>query len=308
MVADKMLQFPVFQLRGGTELQRLDFLGKLRNECQHRHLYMTVVQKSSPQRFELFTLSQQCDLVVVDGLVDYPVHALCLESWEESRKGDMIRLDACGSMDDFFEKLCTALDSFMLQSPLWACILIGGRSSRMGQPKHLLTMQDGRSESWIERTVRLVEPYVDGVVVSGKGDLPLSLKHLQRIPDIPGIAGPLAGVLSAMRWQPGTSWLVLACDMPFISADAIQWLLKGRRSGCWGRLPRMPGSDFCEPLFSWYDARTAHLLQDQFLTGNLRVGRIGKHPKIDNPTIPEELCSAWQNVNTPEQLKSAELR
>ena len=306
-IADKVLQFPVFQLCGGTGPQRNDFLEKLQNEFDLRHLYMTVVQQSLPPRFVLFSLTQQYDLVIVDGPVDYPTHKIFFGCTDESGESDIICLDAGDVLQDFLDKLLEKLQHILLQTPVWACILIGGRSSRMGQPKHLLTMQEGSTESWIERTVRFVQPHVDGVVVSGKGELPISLEHLERIPDIPGVAGPLTGVLSAMRWQPGISWLVIACDMPFISDDAINWLLKGRRPGCWGRFPRLRGSDFCEPLFSLYDGRTAHLLEDQLLTGNLRVGGIGKHQKIDNPTIPEKLCSAWKNVNTPEQLHSAQL-
>lgn len=306
-IADKMVQFPVFQLYGGTGPQRNDFLEKLQNEFDLRHLYMTVVQKSLPQRFELFSLTQQYDLVIVDGPVDYPTHKMYFGCSDHSQESDTIWLDAGDALQDFLLQLLERLEHILLQTPVWACLLIGGRSSRMGQPKHLLTMEQGSSESWIERTVRLVQPHVDGLVVSGKGELPISLEHLERIPDIPGVAGPLTGVLSAMRWQSGISWLVIACDMPFISSDAINWLLKRRRPGCWGRFPRLRGSDFCEPLFSLYDARTAHLLEDQLLTGNLRVGKIGKHHKIDNPVIPEELCSAWNNVNTPEQLQSAQL-
>lgn len=306
-LADKMLQFPVFQLHGGSQSQRNGFLEKLKNEFDLRHLYMTVVHKSLPQRFELFSLTQQYDLVIVDGPVDYPTHKMYLGCTDYAHESDMIWLGSDGDIQEFLEKLLAKLEQIVLQTPVWACILIGGRSSRMGQPKHLLTMQQASTESWIERTVRLVQPHVDGLVVSGKGELPISLDHLQRIPDIPGVAGPLTGVLSAMRWQPGISWLVVACDMPFVSVEAINWLLKRRGPGCWGRLPRLSGSDFCEPLFAWYDGRAAHLLQDQLLTGNLRVGMIGSHHKIDNPTIPEELCFAWQNVNTPEQLQSAQL-
>lgn len=306
-IADKMLQFPIFQLCGGLESQRIDFLKELQYECDLRHLYMAVVHTSLPQRFELFSLSQKYDLVIVDGPVDYATHTIYFGSLGDFQDRDLIQLNADCSIEEFLGKLVHSIEDIIRQTPLWACILIGGRSSRMGQPKHLLTMQKASTESWIERTVRLVQPLVDGLVVSGRGELPLSLEHLQRIPDIPGVAGPLTGVLSAMRWQPGISWLVIACDMPFISSESINWLLKGRGPGSWGRLPRLSGSDFCEPLFSWYDGRAAHLLEDQLLTGNLRVGKIGKHHKIDNPIIPENLRPAWQNVNTPEQLQSAQL-
>ena len=306
--ANKIIQFPVFQLCGGSESLRRHFLDKLQDDLGLYHLYVGVAQKTDPHCFELFSLVQQYDLVIVECQVDFPIHKIYLESPRRVHKDDMI-WHGEDSMERFIENLLKKLEYIALQVPVWACILIGGRSSRMGQPKHLLRRPGGSGESWLERTVRLVEPLVEGVVVSGKGELPGPVKHLPRLPDIPGVAGPLTGVLSAMRWQPGMSWLVIACDMPFISESAINWLLEGHsRPGCWGRLPRLPDSDFCEPLFAWYNGRTHHLLEEQFLTGNLRVGKIASHIKIDNPIIPERLRSAWQNVNTPEQLQAVQPR
>ena len=304
--ADDMLQFPIFQLCGGSEEQRADFLQKLQDGLDLFHLYVGVVRKSGAQRLKLFSLIQQYDLVIVTGPLDYPTHKIYLGALHHAHADDLVWRDENESIEEFLERLLEKLERIALQIPVWACILIGGRSSRMGQPKHLLKRSEGGSESWLERTVRLVQPCVDGLVLSGKGELPTALANIPRIPDIPGFSGPLTGVLSAMRWQPSMSWLVIACDMPFISETALNWLLEGRRPGCWGRLPRLADSDFCEPLFAWYDGRSAHLLEEQLLRGNLRVGKIASHLKIDNPIIPERLRSAWQNVNTPEQLQSVQ--
>lgn len=302
----KMLQFPVFQLCGGSALERAELLGKMQDGLDLCHVFLKVVQEKSPHRYELFSLVQQYDLVVIDGSIEFFTHKIYLGSLHDTNEDDLIWLGENDSIEQFLDKVITKLEAIALKVPLWACVLIGGRSSRMGQPKHLLKVHKNGSESWLERTIRLVEPLVDGVVVSGKGDLPANLTDLPRIPDIPGVAGPLTGVLAAMRWQPAISWVVIACDMPLISADALNWLLSGRRPGCWGRLPCLSDSDFCEPLFAWYDGRGAHLLEEQLLTGNLRVGKVASHLKIDNPIIPERLRFSWQNVNTPEQLKSVQ--
>jgi molybdopterin-guanine dinucleotide biosynthesis protein A len=42
--------------------------------------------------------------------------------------------------------------------------------------------------------------------------------------------------------------------------------------------------------------------------GDLRISTVAAHPKIDTPVIPELLHSDWQNINTPEQLRSVAAR
>ena len=304
---DQLKAFPIFQLIGGSESQRADFIGRLQEILGSCHLDVGIISKSLPQRYELSSLARERDLVLVEGSVASNLHKIYIGQGHELT-GDDLHWPGGNiqTIENFSEKLLEKLDIIREQIPIWACILIGGRSSRMGEPKHLLKTTEGSDQTWVERVVRLVEPLVDGVVVSGRGELPQSLNEMQRVPDIPGVAGPLAGVLSAMRWQPAVSWLVIACDMPFISTEAVNWIVAGRRLGCWGRVPRFVEADYCEPLFAWYDGKAAHLLEEQLLSGNLRIGNIAAHLKIDTPRIPESLRSAWQNVNTPEQLRAAQ--
>ena len=189
---------------------------------------------------------------------------------------------------------------------VYACILIGGKSSRMGQPKHLIT--DERGITWLEHTVGILKPFVDEVVLSGGGDLPASLAGISRLADIAGVVGPLTGILSAVRWMPQVTWLVIACDMPHISAEAVEWLLSHRRPGYWGYVPRMIGISHFEPLFALYDPEAAMLFERQALSGEMRMSSVARHPKIMNPVIPKSLRYGWENVNTPEQLQEVERR
>ncbi|BCO09839.1 molybdenum cofactor guanylyltransferase [Desulfolithobacter dissulfuricans] len=184
--------------------------------------------------------------------------------------------------------------------PVWGCVLIGGRSSRMGQPKHLIK-KDGAT--WVERTVWLLEKCVDQVVISGRGDLPQSLAHLPRIPDAPGLAGPLAGVLSVLRWQPAVSWLITACDQPAIRPEALQWLLDQRCPGTRAILPDLEQDGRVEPLLALYDFRCRPLLEELALGGSLRISMLAGVPGIVTPSPPPALHSCWRNVNTPDELK-----
>lgn len=185
-------------------------------------------------------------------------------------------------------------------TPLWACVLIGGRSSRMGKPKHLL--QDQQGLTWLERTVALLRPLVDGLVLSGGGEVPEGLHDLIRLPDIPTVAGPLAGILAALRRYPSVSWLLVACDMPDIREEAVRWLLSRRRPGVWGVVPRLREGGHVEPLLALYEFRCASLFEELASAGCLRLGAVAEDPRIETPLVPESLRSSWRNVNTPEDL------
>ncbi len=199
-------------------------------------------------------------------------------------------------------RLLERLGAIWIQTPVWACVLIGGRSSRMGRPKHLIKDREG--VTWLARTVALLGPLVDGIVLSGGGEVPTGLESISRLPDIPGPAGPVAGILAAMRWQPAVSWLVVACDMPDISEKALSWLLARRRPGIWGTLPRARENGPVEPLLAHYDLRCRILIEDLVRHGGLRIGAVAESPKIETPPVPDHLLASWRNVNTPEDLKS----
>ena len=184
--------------------------------------------------------------------------------------------------------------------PVWACVLIGGQSSRMGQPKHLITGKDGRT--WLEATVDKLEEVAGQVVLSGMGDVPESLSHLPRMVDLVDVKGPLTGILSAMRWNPHVSWLLVACDMPDIQRQGLKWLLSMRKPGVWGIVPRHQETGYSEPLLAHYDFRSSQLLEKLLSRGCLRINQICKESKISAPSIPPEFGNCWRNYNHPEDL------
>ncbi len=197
--------------------------------------------------------------------------------------------------------LVSWLNRTWLQTPLWGCVLIGGMSSRMGRPKHLIKDAEGRS--WLERTVEILSQCTENIVLSGSGEVSESLSHLLRLPDIPECGGPLTGILSAMRWQPAYSWLLVACDMPHVNDAALQWLLEQRRPGTWATIPTRGEGQKMEPLLAHYDFRCAPLCEALLRTGSFRIGKLGKETKVATPTIPKKIQTAWWNINTPEELQ-----
>ena len=184
--------------------------------------------------------------------------------------------------------------------PLYGCLLIGGRSSRMGQPKHLIKGDDGLT--WLENTVKLLAPLTQQVVLSGAGQVPASLEGLKRLSDIPDVQGPLTGILSAMRWRPDVCWLLLACDMPNITREALEWLLACRTPDSWGTLPRLHADGFVEPLLALYEPQAKPYFEELYQSGSLRISMVARRPHMRTPLVPEVLARAWNNINTPEEL------
>jgi molybdenum cofactor guanylyltransferase len=99
----------------------------------------------------------------------------------------------------------------------------------MGRPKGLLEF-GGRPI--ILRTARLVEPLVSRVTLIGAPELYATL-GLEIIADRQFIEagknddrpGALAGIATAL-WVTHTDWnLILACDLPYLSRDWLDWLL-----------------------------------------------------------------------------------
>lgn len=99
-----------------------------------------------------------------------------------------------------------------------AVILAGGRSSRMGKPKALLSI-DGRR--LIDRTRSILnelQPLVERVVVSGM------VPDTDFIPDFEPFLGPVGGVASAAKecLSLGTDGLlVVPVDLPLLTAYAL---------------------------------------------------------------------------------------
>lgn len=186
------------------------------------------------------------------------------------------------------------------QSVLYGCILIGGASRRMGQPKHLIVSPDGRS--WLERAVDILSPVVEQILISGAGEVPRSLQHLTRIADLETVPGPLSGIGAAFKAYPDVSWLVLACDMPRITSQSISWLLDQRADEHLAVVPRNPLTGKSEPLFAWYGRQSRFLIEQMIDSGCERISGICSYEQVHQPVIPAEYRGSWRNYNRQEEL------
>ena len=180
-------------------------------------------------------------------------------------------------------------------------VLIGGGSRRMGRAKQCLEI--GR-KTLAEVAVAALEGQVECVVLVGGGPVPDALRGLERLADPPGIAGPMAGVLAALRGAPDAAWIVAACDMPLLSPAAVRWLLSYRSRGVWAVLPR-PRGEVVEPLLAVYEPRARLVIERLAAEGKWGLRRLAGLDGVSSPIPPPDLLPAWRDVNTPEQFRAS---
>ncbi|MCH7805258.1 MAG: molybdopterin-guanine dinucleotide biosynthesis protein B [Acidobacteria bacterium] len=255
----------------------------------------------------LTSLPLKYDLVLVEGHKNFPLPKVWLQDPAQNPappgiEGVVATLPpGSGRLESFLSILDDWLSQHWLKTPVLGCVLIGGQSSRMGHPKHMI-QKNGRT--WIERTVEVLDQLTSRVIVAGTGTLPESVRDCDRLLDVPNVRGPMAGILAALRWAPRSSWLVTACDLPLLALPALEWLLSTRAPGVWATLPQLKGpGDGIEPLLAHYDFRARPPLEDLATEGEFSLSRLATHPKIMTSSPPSSLVTAWQDVNTPAELE-----
>jgi molybdopterin-guanine dinucleotide biosynthesis protein A len=111
-------------------------------------------------------------------------------------------------------------------APLYGLILSGGKSSRMGTDKALISYH-GRPQQ--ELLFDLVQDFCEHTFISMRedqqDDLPVKYKVILDHNEYPG---PLNGILSAHKSYPEAAWLVIACDLPLLNKETLHLLVKGR--------------------------------------------------------------------------------
>jgi molybdopterin-guanine dinucleotide biosynthesis protein A len=186
--------------------------------------------------------------------------------------------------------------------PLLGGVLVGGSSRRMGRPKAIVPF---RGRALAEHVAHALEGHVDQLVLVGDGPVPPSLAGHPRIRDASDCAGPLAGLLAALRSEPHAAWVIAACDLPLVSEAAVAWLLAQRAPGRWAIVPSLePG--LVEPLLAVYEPQSRLLLERLATSAMAAPHRIAREAAVYCPQPPPSLAPAWRNINTPEELRAAE--
>jgi molybdopterin-guanine dinucleotide biosynthesis protein A len=110
--------------------------------------------------------------------------------------------------------------------------------------------------------------------------------------------GPLGGILTVLHHTSSDWNLVVACDMPGLSAKFLAWLLKAaEQSQAEALVPTGPAAR-PEPLCAVYHRRSLDGLQAAFAAGERKI--TAALSRIHTKELPVGELAVFQNVNTPE--------
>lgn len=183
-------------------------------------------------------------------------------------------------------------------------ILAGGSSSRMHSDKAALQY---RGSSQLDRAFALASRHVPEVFVSVRANQMLDplRSHRPMIVDTVAGEGPIVGIRSALAANPKVAWLVLACDLPFLSDAALEFLLRERDPAGVATAYRSAHDDLPEPLCAiWEPAAAAALAEYQSGGGHCPRKFLMRHGA--RLLAPQD-SRALDNVNTPEEYAQARM-
>jgi molybdopterin-guanine dinucleotide biosynthesis protein A len=203
--------------------------------------------------------------------------------------------------------------------PIRSLILVGGMSTRMGFPKHLLrTSLASDSQSLLlhvaqahhdlANDMNLAEHFSKPVAISVRDEAQQKqlldymagmniLQDAELIIDTEKDVGPNAGLLSAHRFDQSAHWIVTGCDYPRVTAEALHQLVTRH-------LTRKPAvtcfvndSGFTEPLLAIWSpsslkALHQHLLHDNNIGPSIAIRKLAQ----DSYSGADDKMAYWRGV------------
>lgn len=196
-----------------------------------------------------------------------------------------------------------------LSPPLLGLVLAGGRSTRMGVDKSTI---DYHGKPQFEYLYELLIPYCDAVFLSVNAQQANQLAgdRFNLIADDSTVFGPLAGILTAFQKQSADhAWLVVVCDLPFLSDQSIRQLVENRKSdqmatAFWDSDHRFPDPSIC----IWEPAAYPAMLRaiDEgtpyprtiLMNNDIELLEIDNIQELTNANTPDDMTLIRQQLQT----------
>ena len=196
------------------------------------------------------------------------------------------------------EEVLEFVSTFFEVAPLKALVLLGGRSSRMGEEKGLIQYHE---KTQAEHLVSLLEELGLEVFLSVREEQKENYSFLNRpfITDQLRGAGPLGGIASAMRTFPKTAFLVVACDLPNLQKEQLEFLLKNRNAKAFATCYESPLDGGPEPLCSIYEPKSFSALMKVWVNGKSCPRKMLFNRSVE--ILPIQDSKFLVNANTPEE-------
>ena len=177
-------------------------------------------------------------------------------------------------------------------------VLAGGKSMRMGFDKGTVKWYDKEQRYYM---ADMMKPYCNEVFISLSTPQKDVNSEYPTLIDTFTNLGPYGAILSAFRERPDEAWLVVACDLPLLDQDTINYLVANRDCSAIATAFNSELNEFPEPLITIWEPKSYPVLLS-FLAQGYSCPRkvlINTEPKL----LKAPNADALTNVNTPEELE-----
>jgi molybdopterin-guanine dinucleotide biosynthesis protein A len=188
------------------------------------------------------------------------------------------------------------------------CLIAGGKSRRMGRDKRFLPLG---GISLLDRSLHVLESLFDEVIVVLAEPIPGWNAGRHRVTyDAIQNCGSLGGLYTGLMEAASPRVFAVACDMPFLNADVIRYLVQ-----------LDPVADIVgakletgfQPMHGVYSKRCVPLLEEMARSGDFKIQRLFQHPRLNIRIVGETdltgldpALRSFQNINTPGEYEIAQ--
>jgi molybdopterin-guanine dinucleotide biosynthesis protein A len=179
-------------------------------------------------------------------------------------------------------------------------VLAGGRSTRMGRDKALLP---AGPRTLLEHVAELVREAAGNVTLIGPAERYAHL-GIPMVPDAVESQGPLGGLFTALEATSADWNLIVACDMPGLTAEFLRTLLDAAELAGKDCLAPVTAQGI-EPLCAVYHRRVASAAARALHAKLLKMQDFAR--SLDTVEWPVADPAILRNVNTPQDLAAKDL-
>lgn len=173
-----------------------------------------------------------------------------------------------------------------------ALILIGGKSTRMKTDKSLLVYHNQTQQKFLFNLLKEIIPKYN-IYYSVRDDK--QLEGALTIPDYQPDLGPFGAIYSAFEFNKKKAWLILAIDIPFLTKNMLNVLIKNRDLSKIATTFQGKTKKYPEPLITIWEPKVIPLLKKKLTTHDLSLTKILKNNNTKIIQIDDFLI---ENVNT----------
>jgi len=286
------------------------------------------INRKQLEQIDVVTNMQDMDILFIEDHISTPLPKLLFISKSESRE-DIIALikdnkissiegiisdesnDPFNGKYQFFNiNNSDQISSFILNyfnskvpNKLYGLVLSGGESKRMNQDKGSLSYHDNSTQ--IEYTKSLLNNYCEEVYVSCREEQTSNdyLKGHKLIADSFPSVGPTTGIISAQFKHQSVAWLVVACDLPYLTEKTLEDLIEKRNPFKLATAYYNEEKKWPEPLCTIYEPKSYLKLLQYFSVNKPCPRKVLFNSNIKNIELIDH--KALNNINTPEEKNKA---